>query len=63
MQDGGVIPVSMFPRDGGMAKEGRARNKRARCKQVVHHIHARASHRGRLGLYLRSMHFWAERVS
>ena len=46
-KDGGVIPDTGFPRDGGMAKEGRARNKRARCKHVVQLIHARASHRGR----------------
>ena len=33
MQDGGVIPVTGFPRVDGMAnEEERARNKRARCK-------------------------------
>ena len=29
---GGVISDTRFPRDSGMAKEGHARNKRARCK-------------------------------
>ena len=37
MQDGGVLPVTGFPRVDGMAnKEERARNKRARCKHMVH---------------------------
>ena len=57
-----MLPDSGFPRDGGMANEERARNKRARCKHIVHLIHARASHRGRLGLYLLSVRFGAERV-
>ena len=35
---------------------------RTRCKHTVHLIHARASHRGRLGLYLWSVRFRAERV-
>ena len=61
-KDGGVIPDSGFPRVDGMANEERARNKRARCKHIVHLIHARASHRGRLGLYLRSVRFGAVQV-
>ena len=32
---------------------------RTRCKHMVHLIHARASHRGRLGLYLWSVRFWS----
>ena len=35
---------------------------RTRCKHTVHLIHARASHRGRLGVYLRSLRFGAVRV-
>ena len=57
MQDGGVIPDSGFPRDGGMANEEHAQNKRAWCKHIVHLIHARASHHGHLGLYLWSVRF------
>ena len=62
MQDGGVIQDSGFPQDGGMANEECAKTTRTRCKHMVHLIHARASHRGRLGLYLQSVRSRAERV-
>lgn len=48
-KDGGVLLNSGFPRDGGMANEERAKTTRTWCKHMVHLIHARASHRGRLG--------------
>ena len=41
MQDGGVIPDSGFPRDGGMANEERAKTNRSRCKtRASHSTHA-----------------------
>ena len=64
MQDGGVLPVTGFPRVDGMAnEEERARNKRARCKHTVHLIqHAFGRRLIVSGLYLRSVHFEAVRV-
>ena len=49
MQDGGVLPDSGFPRDGGMANEERAKTTRTWCKHehLIQHtyIHGRSSRR------------------
>ena len=49
-KDGGVIPATEFPRDGGMAnEEERAKTSRTRCKHghLIQHtwIHSRTSSR------------------
>ena len=60
-----MVGCSRLPGSHGTVawqKRGIARTIRSRCKHMVHLIHARASHRGRLGLYLRSVRSRAERV-
>ena len=50
-KDGGVIPDSGFPRDGGMAnEEERAQSKWARCKHTVHLIQHAFVHGHRPGV-------------
>ena len=56
----GVIPVTGGPTWRWLGKRGASQaTTQSRCKHMVHLIHARASHRGRLGLYLQSVHFWS----
>ena len=57
MQDGGVIPDSGFPRDGGMANEVRAKTSRTRCKHKHLIQHMLSVHGVISGLYLRSVRF------
>ena len=49
-KDGGVLPNSGFPRDGGMANEERAKTIRSRCKHehLIPHMHSFTG--GRLGV-------------
>ena len=63
MQDGGVIPDSGFPWDGGMANEERARNKRARCKHIVQLIQHAFVHGHRLRVIPSKRAFWGESSS
>ena len=57
-KDGGVLPDSGFPRDGGMAnEEERARSKLVRCKHehLIQHTCIRSTDVVS-GLYLQSVH-------
>ena len=58
MQDGGVILASGFPRDGGM--ETSDKSDTVQTVDLIQHMHSFTG--GRLGLYLRSVRFGAERV-
>jgi len=50
MQDGGVIPTSGFPRDGGTAKEGHRKDDLI-TEQTMHLIqHMHSVHGRRLGV-------------
>ena len=51
-RDGGGLPTTGFPRVIDMETSDNSDT-----VQTVHLIHARASHHGRLGLYLRSVRF------
>ena len=58
MQDGGVIPASGFPRDGGMETSNNSDT--VQTVHLIQHMHSFMG--GRLGLCLRSVCFGAERV-
>ena len=64
-KDGGVLPNSGFPRDGGMANEERAKTS-LRHGANIRFISCNTCIRSRViiisGLYLRSVHFGVVRV-